>query len=158
MGQIMRVLDRWSAGSRQAGFTLMELMIACAIIGTGLVAVSAGFGIGLQGVEAGRQQSTAVFLAEQRIEQAKGLAIRQPHLGAVNHTNLPNDTTEAYGNIPNAPGYRRATRICPGDAGCPALGAPGILVTVSVFYKPVTGWGVLASERSVSMDLYLTAR
>ncbi|MGH7384003.1 MAG: type IV pilus modification PilV family protein [Candidatus Rokuibacteriota bacterium] len=147
---------RFSGGSAQAGFTLMELLIACSIIGLGLVAVSAGFGIGLEGIEAGRQQSTAVFLAEQRIEQAKELAIKQPDLGAVTHANL--GATEAYASIAGAPRYRRTTRICPGDAGCVALGVPGVLVTVNVFYRPVTGFGVLTSERSVSLDLYLTVR
>jgi hypothetical protein len=135
----------------------MEILIACAIIGVGLVAVSAGFGIGLEGIEAGRQQSTAVFLAEQRIEQVKEMAIKQTNLGAVNHTNLP--AAEAYGTISGAARYRRATRICPGDAGCPGLGgAPGVLVTVDVFYRPVTGWGVLTTERSVKLDIYLTSR
>jgi prepilin-type N-terminal cleavage/methylation domain-containing protein len=148
---------RWpTTHSSQAGFTLMEIMIASAIIGLGLVAVSAGFGIGVEGVEAGRQQSTAVFLAEQRIEQVKELAIKQADLGAVNHTNLP--ATEAYASMTAAPKYRRTTRICPGDAGCPVLGAPGVLVSVNVFYRPVTGWGVLTSERSVALDIYLTAR
>lgn len=149
---------RLIAGSeQQAGFTLVEILVACAIISVGLVAVAAGMGIGVEGVEAGRQQSTAVFLAEQKIEQVKEMAIKQTNLGAVNHTNLP--AAEAYGSIATAPRYRRATRICPGDAGCPGLGgAPGILVSVSVFYRPVTGWGVLTTERTVSLDIYLTTR
>jgi prepilin-type N-terminal cleavage/methylation domain-containing protein len=155
----MHALGRQSSvGSEQSGgFTLVEILVACAIISVGLVAVAAGLGIGVEGVEAGRQQSTALFLAEQKIEQVKEMAIKQTNLGAVTHANLP--STEAYGSIANASRYRRATRICPGDAGCPALGgAPGVLVTVSVFYRPVTGWGVLATERSVSLDIYLTAR
>jgi prepilin-type N-terminal cleavage/methylation domain-containing protein len=149
---------RSSVGSEHpGGFTLVEILVACAIISVGLVAVAAGLGIGVEGVEAGRQQSTAVFLAEQKVEQVKEMAIKQTNLGAVNHGNLP--ATEAYGSIATADRYRRTTRICPGDAGCPALGgAPGVLVTVSVFYRPVTGWGVLATERSVSLDIYLTAR
>jgi len=153
----MHVLSRLKSHPGQAGFTLAEILVACAIISVGLVAVATGFGYGVDGVEAGRQQSTAVFLAEQRIEQVKEMAIKQANLGAVNHTNLP--ATEAYASIAGAPRYRRTTRICPGDAGCPVLGgAPGILVTVDVFYRPVTGRGVLATERSVSLDLYLTAR
>jgi hypothetical protein len=85
------------------------------------------------------------------------MAIKQTNLGAVNHTNLP--ATEGYATITGAARYRRTTRICPGDAGCPALGgAPGVLVTVTVFYRPVTGRGVLSTERSVSLDIYLTSR
>ena len=72
----MHALRRLKIRSGQAGFTLAEVMVACAIISVGLVAVSTGFGFGVDGVEAGRQQTTAVFLAEQNIEQAKSLAVR----------------------------------------------------------------------------------
>jgi prepilin-type N-terminal cleavage/methylation domain-containing protein len=153
----MHAVSRLKSRSGQAGFTLAEILVACAIISVGLVAVATGFGVGVDGVEAGRQQSTALFLAEQRMEQVKEMAIKQTDLGAVNHTNLA--ATEAYATISGAARYRRTTRICPGDAGCPALGgAPGVLVTVSVFYRPVTGRGVLTTERSVSLDVYLTSR
>jgi prepilin-type N-terminal cleavage/methylation domain-containing protein len=152
----MHALRRPKIRSGQAGFTLAEIMVACAIISVGLVAVSTGFGFGVDGVEAGRQQSTAVFLAEQRIEQAKELAMRQPNLTALTHTSTFAATEATLTGAP--PNYRRTTRICPGDAGCPALGTTGALVTVTVFYTPVTGRGVLTTERSVSLDLYLANR
>src|SRR6266481_5273798 len=91
----MHALRRLKIRSGEAGFTLAEIMVACAIISVGLVAVSTGFGFGVDGVEAGRQQSTAVFLAEQRIEQAKELAMRQTGLVQLTVANLP--ATEAYG-------------------------------------------------------------
>jgi prepilin-type N-terminal cleavage/methylation domain-containing protein len=136
----------------QAGFTLAELMVACAIVSVGLLAVSTGFGFGVDGVEGGRQQSTAVFLAEQRIEQAKELATRTPNLVAVNTANLP--PTEAYGAITGAPStYRRTTTITTNPGG-----TTGARVDVSVFYKPVTGRGVLATERVVSLSIFLANR
>ncbi|MGH2600080.1 MAG: type IV pilus modification PilV family protein [Dehalococcoidia bacterium] len=134
----------------EAGFTLAEILVACAVISVGLVAVAMGFGIGLDGVEAGRQQSTAVFLAEQRIEQAKDLAMRSPNLADLTTVNLP---AEAYGTIASAPGYRRTTTITP-DPG----GTTGALVEVAVFYRPVTGRGVLTTERSVSLSIFLANR
>ena len=135
-----------------AGFTLTEILVACAIISVGIVAVATGFGIGVDGVEAGRQQSTAVFLAEQRIEQAKELAMRQTGLVQLTVANLP--ATEAYGTIAGAPpSYRRTTTITntPG-------GTPGARVDVVVFYRPVTGRGVLTIERSVSLSIFLANR
>ena len=45
------------------------------IIGVGLVAVGAGFDTAIQGIETGRQQTTATFLAEQRMEQVKATAL-----------------------------------------------------------------------------------
>ena len=135
-----------------AGFTLAEILVACAIISVGIVAVATGFGIGVDGVEAGRQQSTAVFLAEQRIEQAKELAMRQTGLVQLTVANLP--ATEAYGTIAGAPpSYRRTTTIVPTPGG-----TPGARVDVVVFYRPVTGRGVLTAERSVSLSIFLANR
>jgi prepilin-type N-terminal cleavage/methylation domain-containing protein len=144
---------RWLHGNAgNGGFTLAEIMVACAVISVGLIAVSAGFGFGIDGVEAGRQQSTAVFLAEQRIEQAKELAIRTPNLTDVNTTNLP--ASEGYGTITGAPStYRRTTTITTNPGG-----TTGARVDVSVFYKPVTGRGVLATERVVSLSIFLANR
>ena len=147
----MHAPNRLKSCVGQAGFTLAEILVACAIISVGLVAVSMGLGYGVDGVEAGRQQSTAVFLAEQRIELAKELAARNPNLADLTTANLP--ATEAYGAIANAPRYRRTTAITI-DPG----GATGARVDVDVFYRPVTGRGVLTTERSVRLSIFLANR
>jgi prepilin-type N-terminal cleavage/methylation domain-containing protein len=148
----MHVWSRRKCHTSQAGFTLAEIMVACAVISVGLVAVATGFGLGVDGVEAGRQQSTAVFLAEQRIEQAKELAMRQTGLVQLTAANLP--ATEAYGTITGAPPrYRRTTTITSNPGGL-----QGARVDVSVFYRPVTGRGVLTTERSVSLSIFLASR
>ncbi len=148
----MHLLSRLQGRSGQAGFTLAEILVACAIISVGIVAVATGYGYGVDGVEAGRQQSTAVFLAEQRIEQAKALAAQTPFLASLNSTNLP--ASEAYGSISGAPStYRRTTTITSNPGG-----TTGARVDVSVFYRPVTGRGVLTTERSVSLSIFLASR
>ncbi len=147
----MHALSRLQSRRGQAGFTLAEILVACAIISMGLVAVATGFGFGVDGVEAGRQQSMAVFLAEQRIEQAKELAMRQTGLVQLTSTNLP--ATEAYGSISGASSYRRTTTITNTPAG-----VIGARVDVAVFYRPVTGRGVLATERSVALSIFLASR
>ena len=148
----MHALSRLKPRSGDAGFTLAEILVACAIVSVGLVAVATGFGFGVDGVEAGRQQSTAVFLAEQRIEQAKDLAMRQTGLVQLTVANLP--ATEAYGSITGAPpSYRRTTTINPNPGG-----TAGARVDVVVFYRPVTGRGVLTTERSVSLSIFLANR
>ena len=153
----MNVLLKWLCGSsRESGFTLAEILIACAILSLGLVAVATGFGFGVDGVEAGRQQSTAVFLAEQRIEQAKELAMRQTGLVQLTSTNLA--ATEAYGTIAGAPAtYKRATTITTINVVGPPS-AFGKRVDVVVSYRPVTGRGVLTTERMVSLSIYLASR
>lgn len=146
----MHALSRWlTRGSHEAGFTLVEILIACAIIGLGLVAVSAGFGMGVEGVEAGRQQSTAVFLAEQRMEQVRAAAMAAANLANVTAANFP---AEAYGSIAGAARYRRTVTIVPNAV--PA----GARVDVIVFYQPVTGWGVLVTERQLQLSVFLASR
>jgi len=136
-----------------SGFTLVEILIAAAVIGLGLVGVAAGFLHAVGGLEAGRQQTTAAFLAEQRIEQLKA--------GALN--NFLNVTTatypsEAYGSISNngnpMPSYRRTVSIVEAPGGL----ADTKLVEVTVFYRPVVGFGVLAAERQVRLSALLTDR
>lgn len=147
----MHGLRRLKMRSGQAGFTLAEILVAVTVISVGLIAVSAGFGFGVDGVEAGRQQSAAVFLAEQQIEQAKDLAARLPNLAALTTANLP--ATEAYGTITGASKYRRTATITNNPGG-----ATGARVDVSVFYKPVTGRGVLTTERRVDLSIFLANR
>jgi prepilin-type N-terminal cleavage/methylation domain-containing protein len=149
----MHALNRSKSRAAEAGFTLAEILVACAIISVGLVAVATGFGLGVDGVEAGRQQSTAVFLAEQQIERAKALGMKQTGLvQLVTGTELP--AAEAYGTIAGAPpSYRRTTAITT-DPG----GTLGKRVDVVVFYRPVTGRGVLTTERSVSLSIFLANR
>jgi type II secretory pathway pseudopilin PulG len=141
------------AFTRESGLTLVEIIVAAAVIGLGLVGVVAGFLYAVGGIEAGRQQTTAVFLAEQRMEQLKAAAL----------TNLLNVTTatypaEGYGSVSNnghaTPSYRRTVTIVDAPAGL----ADTKLVEVGVFYRPVVGFGVLATERGVRLSALLTAR
>lgn len=57
----------------QDGMTLIEILIALVIIGIGLVAVAAVIPLSSYGIQEGNQMSTAIFLAEQRLEQVRGL-------------------------------------------------------------------------------------
>jgi prepilin-type N-terminal cleavage/methylation domain-containing protein len=157
----MYALHHWLHGnSEESGFTLAETLVACAIVSVGLMGVAVGFGFGVDGVEAGRQQSTAVFLAEQRLEQAKELAARAPNLQDLTAANLP--AAEAYGTIAGAPpSYRRTTAITTHNStswtALPA-GTTGRKVDVVVFYRPVTGRGVLSTERSVTLSGFFATR
>ena len=142
MKTIFRRIER---SPRQAGFTLAEVLAACFIIGVGLVAAAAGFVTGVQGVEAGRQQTTASFLAEQRMEQIKATAMA--NFANVTNANFPN---EAYGSIPNATGFRRTVNIVDNPAGL----ANTKRVDISVFWNQVGGYG--QGERRVDLSIILT--
>ncbi len=137
----------------EAGFTLVEILIAVSVISLGLVGVAAGFLYAVGGLEAGRQQTTATFLAEQRVEQLKAQALN--NFLNVTTANYPN---EAYGAIYNnanpQPNYRRTVTIVDAPGGL----VDTKLVEVTVFYRPLVGFGVLAAERQVQLSALLTDR
>jgi prepilin-type N-terminal cleavage/methylation domain-containing protein len=136
-------------GREQSGFTLAEVMVAVAIIGLGIVGVSAGLLYATGGMEYGRQQTTAAFLAEQRLEQIKATAL-------VSFATVTTGTfgAEAYGSIANAPNYRRTVTITNNPGGL----VDTKLVEVTVFYRPVTGFGVLTAERQVQLSTLMADR
>jgi len=145
----------------EGGFTLAEILIACAIIAAGLVPVSYALTMGIQGVETGRQQSTAIFLAQQRMDFVKAVALiaGDPPLQYV--TAAGAFPAEAYGSIAGAVSFRRTVTISApflGPAGGLPTGLQGIRVDVDVFYRPITAAGVLTTERSVRLSNFLASR
>jgi Tfp pilus assembly protein PilV len=139
-------------GRSTAGFTVAELLAAIFVIAVGLVAVGAGFSTALQGVETGRQQTTATFLAEQRVEQIRATALGDPLVACMGFTNITTACfpAQAYGAIESAPGYRSTVTITDYTV------AGNIVrkrVDVEVFYQPIVAWGVLVTaERSVRLS------
>jgi prepilin-type N-terminal cleavage/methylation domain-containing protein len=137
----------------QRGMTLVEVLVAVAIITVGLTAVATGMQLGTAGIAAGQQETTAVFLAEQRLEDIKAFALsRDAQQGWPNVTGSSFTPAEGYGTIAGHPSYRRTTAIS---------GAPGSatqkLATVSVFWTPVAAASSQA-ERSVTLSVVLGAR
>ena len=59
----------------QAGFTIIEVLVAIVFVSVGIVAVLSSLSAGVSGVDRGRRSTTALFLSEQRMEQIKGFAL-----------------------------------------------------------------------------------
>jgi len=134
------------------GFTVAELLAAIFVIAVGLVAVGAGFATAIQGVETGRQQTTATFLAEQRMEQIRATAFGDPLVACMGFTNITTACfpAQAYGAIESAPGYRSTVTITDYTV---AGNVVRKRVDVEVFYQPIVAWGVLVTaERSVRLS------
>ena len=77
------------------GFTLGEVLVATFVLAIGLVGIATGFQYATSGVELGRGETTAAFLAEQRLEWLKSRAL-------TNWTSATLEagvTTEGYGSI-----------------------------------------------------------
>jgi prepilin-type N-terminal cleavage/methylation domain-containing protein len=141
----------------QSGFTLAELLAAVFVISLGLVAVGAGFATAIQGVETSRQQTTATFLAEQRLEQVHAAALGSSLVPCMGFANITAACfpAQAYASITNAPGYRSTVTItnCPAVPCVPAGTISRKLVEVEVFYRPIVSWGIAPTfERSVRLS------
>jgi prepilin-type N-terminal cleavage/methylation domain-containing protein len=139
-----------------AGFTLAEILAAAAVVAVGLVGTAAAFQHALAGIEGGRAETIAAFLAEEKLEHLKAAAVADwAHASLV-----PGTTTEFCQPggpcrlAPSPLSYRRTTAITRAD-GC-ALDCR--VVQVSVFYRTSSGDGHLAHERRVDVMTLFTPR
>ena len=136
----------------ERGFTLAEVLVAAFVLAVGLTAVVTGLQYARSGLEAARGETTAVFLAEQRLE----------HLKAVSLANWPaadlgaGTTVEEYGSIAGASAYRRVTTIADSPGGTCAERCK--LARVTIFYRPVTVSGQLDQERRLDVVTMLVSR
>ena len=148
---------------KESGFTLVEILVAIAILMVGLVAVMQWFPLGTAGVETGRRQSTGVFLAEQKIEQIKawslGAAANQGFAtvaaGGTCFAAGPCNN-DAFNTIPGYPGYSRTVTITCINGGPPPVAAACAggtvrVVRVQVQYRRVTDRGVLTGGQQVDI-------
>lgn len=144
----------------QSGITLVEILISVAILTVALVALMQGILLGTQGSAVGQQQPTAVFLAEQRIEQIKAWSLNGS--GAQGFNTLPSGSPiasgsapfapEAYSSIANYSGYRRQVSIANGPT------ASTRVLRVDVFYRPAAAQKAAAQtvpERRISLTTLL---
>ena len=123
----------------EEGFTIVEVLMAVALILVGLTALVAAAPTAIQGITGSGKQSTAVFLAEQRLEQIKAWSASTA--GGQGWATIANGTpstaacctAEAYGTIANYGAYRREVYVSNGPT------ANTKNVQVRVFYATVSG-------------------
>ena len=140
------------------GFTLAEILAAMAVITVGLLAMAGALSHGLSGIETGRGESAAVFLAEDKLEQLRAIAL----VDWGNPALQPGTTVEycwpsgsECAATPTADSLRRTTLITGGDATC----SPRCRVlSVSVFYRAITALGQLDQERRVDLHTMVVSR
>jgi prepilin-type N-terminal cleavage/methylation domain-containing protein len=150
--------DRRTAASLgQGGLTLIEVLLAIAIIGIALAGLAIVVPVSSYGVQDGNQVSTATYLAEQMIERARaatwsadpaidclglstGAAAPVP-TGATCPGGMATTFPDEAGGVSGYPQYRRTVRV----ASCATTPCAGItttamrLVEVTVAYAPLTG-------------------
>lgn len=154
----------------QRGFTLAEVLVAVLIIMVGLVAVASGFQYATSGVATGRGETIATFLAEQRVEQLKTVAMTNydpPYPGlslatGTTTTEFCSGSTCQATAITGTTSYTRVTTIT--DITTEAGRCTGVTpllckrIRVTVTYRPVTSSGDLSQARTVDLFAVVTPR
>ena len=99
--------------SDSRGMTLAEILVALVIISIGLVGLAAVVPISSYGIQEGNQMSTAVFLAEQRLEQIKGTRWSGPDLNtSLERNDCLGSSGTAASNWSFSGGTAPTTTIC----------------------------------------------
>jgi prepilin-type N-terminal cleavage/methylation domain-containing protein len=129
---------------RDAGLSLIELMVALMLLAVSLMGLAAAFAPGRMAVQQGDQATTATFLARQVMEQMRNRAYDLGTDELVNGTVFPAAT--AYGNIAGFPHYRRTITFA---NNTPETGTK--TATVVIFYQNSSG-----VEQSVTLSMIFT--
>jgi len=171
----------------EAGFTLPEVLLAAMIIIIAFVTLLSVIPYSSASVQSGNQLSTATFLANQKLEEAKnvpwGTAPANDCLGLSANANaaptvpagqtctLGGPAIAAGGALPwaadqdstaitNFNGYSRNVRVTDcGIAGCTGITDAGMrLVTVSVTFQPMTTSSTAANTKTVTVSMVVSQR
>jgi Tfp pilus assembly protein PilV len=165
----------------QAGMTVVEVIVALGVITAGLLALIAMMPLSTSLIGESNLKTTATFLAQQRLEQVRNAQwTAAPAVDTVGGSGS-NGTApvadrwpdEGYSTIVIAtgatnasyPGYRRQVRI----ADCSVVVCSGIptatvsintlrRLTVTVFYRQMTGPGTAGAEAWVQTTTLLARR
>jgi prepilin-type N-terminal cleavage/methylation domain-containing protein len=147
------------ADRRDAGFGLAEVLAAMAVVAVGLLAALTAVQLALAGIEAGRGETLATFLVEQKLEELKAIALvdwTHVALAPATTTEFCHPTgTGCRGS--SAPGlYRRATVVTNGSES--TCGAPCKIVRVVVSYSSISTLGTLDRERQLEATTLFVSR
>jgi type II secretory pathway pseudopilin PulG len=144
----------------QQGFTLTETIAAVGFLAMGLVGLLAAMGHGTTSVDSARRGTTAVFLAEQKMEEVKAFALGDATgRGWLNLADVKSPAEEVYCSpgtppancpIPGYPDYRRTVTVTNNPNGLLATKQ----IEVQVFYWPVGG----DAETSVAVSTLVVQR
>ncbi len=142
----------------QGGLTLVEILLAVAIVGVALAGLGVVVPVATYGVQDGNQLSTATFLAEQMVERTRAAAwtagppvdclgtssgdVAPVPTGATCHDAVGTRFPDEAG-VSGHPQYRRTVRVTScATIPCAGVSTEGMrLVEVRVAYVPFTGAG-----------------
>jgi len=160
--------------SNERGITLAEILIAIALLGVGLAALMGVVPVASYGIQDGNQTSTATYLAQQRLEEARaaawtaasdcvGLSPDAASPPAPSGATCGGATTPTFADEAAVPGFTQyARRVRIADCGVTACGlvthSAMRLVTVTVTYRPISAAGGSTADTSVTLEWLVAQR
>jgi Tfp pilus assembly protein PilV len=135
------------------GASLAEVLVSSSLLFVTVAAVFSSLAYGVNGVEYSREASTAVFLAEQRLEQVRAFAVSTHSSQGFQNLTTASYGTEAYGSITGYPYFQRSVTVTANAGGNADLR----LVTVTVSYKPASTKG-FGAETTTALTTLVSRR
>lgn len=137
----------------ERGASLVEVLVSASLLVITVAAVFSSLAYGVNGVESSRESSTAVFLAEQRLEQVRSFEVSTASTQGFDNLATSSFPAEAYSALSGYANYRRTVSVTPSAGGNADLK----LVQVTVAYKPTSTRG-FGAETSTTLTTLVSRR
>jgi type IV pilus modification protein PilV len=122
------------AGS-DSGFTLLEVLIAMAILGVGLLSIAVAQLTAIKVSSRSKNLQQAMFLAREQMDDLEALPLNAPALAAAGTVNDPGNPLKATSDPDDQTTFNRSVTVAPNT---PSAGLAQITVTV-VWNSPQGG-------------------
>ena len=123
----MRIHKRISDSRTQSGFTLIEVMIAMAILGVGLMSIAVAQLTAIKIAAKSKNLQQAMFLAREQMDDLEALPASSPVLLVAATTNDPNNPIQMTTEEGDAMRFTRSFAVTPNQ---PSAGLARVVVTV----------------------------
>lgn len=125
-----------SAGRDESGYTLIEVMIAMAILGIGLMSIAVAQITAMKVSSRSKNLQQAMFLARETLDDIEALPPGSGLLSTAATTDDPNNPIQVLNDGSDGTSYNRSTTVVPND---PSAGLARVLVTVTWNTSNVSG-------------------
>jgi prepilin-type N-terminal cleavage/methylation domain-containing protein len=124
----MVIRGRISDSNRNSGFTLLEVMIAMAILGVGLLSIAVAQLTAIKVASKSKNLQQAMFLAREQMDDLEALPADAPILAAAATTDDPNNPIQVSNDEGDMVRFTRSFTVTPDE---PETGLALVVVTVA---------------------------
>lgn len=124
----MVIHGRLSDSNGSSGFTLLEVMIAMAILGVGLLSIAVAQLTAIKVASKSKNLQQAMFLAREQMDDLEALPASSPILAAAETTDDPNNPIQVSNDEGDLTRFTRSFTVTPDE---PEAGLALVVVTVA---------------------------